>query len=365
MLSTIVTRQLIGLEDLLTGEGIVSQVRAGSAQDITKINAANFPYSEGVTLDSKLTEILNIAQSLSVVDDEGNFLTGYINTSDDALDLEDRLWRRTPDASTAEIYYDDVLILQYNRVTGGLILPSGTDYIAADATVVADQLVITNAITAAYIAADTVITDSLGTAALLDVGTGADEVVQLDGDGKLPALDGSALTDVGTPIGTIIMVAHSTPDTGYLECDGSAISRTTYAALFAKIGTTYGVGDTTTTFNIPDCRGEFIRGWDNSRGIDTGRVLGSNQSDDIKSHNHASGTLATASAGSHTHNIKEEGSAATGSIQGVSDSTHSNATIATEPAGAHTHTLSGSTASTGSSETRPRNISFMFQIRVI
>ena len=60
-----------------------------------------------------------------------------------------------------------------------------------------------------------------------------------------------------------------------LYCDGSAVSRTTYADLFAKIGTTYGAGDGSTTFNVPDLRGEFIRGWDDGRGADPSRVFGS------------------------------------------------------------------------------------------
>ena len=68
-----------------------------------------------------------------------------------------------------------------------------------------------------------------------------------------------------------------------LYCDGSAVSRTTYADLFAKIGTTYGAGDGSTTFNVPDLRGEFIRGWDDGRGVDTGRTLGSSQGDAIRS----------------------------------------------------------------------------------
>jgi len=70
------------------------------------------------------------------------------------------------------------------------------------------------------------------------------------------------------PLGTVLAFATKTASSGWLECNGSAISRTTYAGLFAIIGTTYGAGDGTTTFNIPDLRGEFIRGWDNGRGVD-------------------------------------------------------------------------------------------------
>ncbi len=80
------------------------------------------------------------------------------------------------------------------------------------------------------------------------------------------------------PASSVIYVAKDEPPDYYLECDGSAISRTTYANLFSVIGTAYGAGDGTTTFALPDLRGEFIRGWDNGRGVDTGRVFGSAQS---------------------------------------------------------------------------------------
>ena len=57
------------------------------------------------------------------------------------------------------------------------------------------------------------------------------------------------------PAGSISMYAGSTAPTGYLLCDGSAVSRTTYADLFTAIGTTYGVGDGSTTFNVPNVNG--------------------------------------------------------------------------------------------------------------
>jgi phage-related tail fiber protein len=79
------------------------------------------------------------------------------------------------------------------------------------------------------------------------------------------------------PPGMIAFFAADSPPTHFLECNGAAISRTTYAELFAAIGTVFGVGDGSTTFNLPDLRGEFIRGWDNSRGVDSGRVFGSAQ----------------------------------------------------------------------------------------
>lgn len=84
------------------------------------------------------------------------------------------------------------------------------------------------------------------------------------------------------PAGTIIASAAANAPEGYLLCDGSALSRSAYSALFTAIGTAYGAGDKTTTFNIPDLRGEFLRGADNGRGIDSGRVLGSAQGDAIR-----------------------------------------------------------------------------------
>lgn len=80
----------------------------------------------------------------------------------------------------------------------------------------------------------------------------------------------------GVPIGTIILHAAATAPAGTLVCDGSAISRTTYADLFAAIGTTYGAGDGSTTFNLPDVRDEF------PRFNGTSRTVGTTQTDAIR-----------------------------------------------------------------------------------
>lgn len=76
----------------------------------------------------------------------------------------------------------------------------------------------------------------LGTASTLDAGTGANNVVQLDGTAKLPAVDGSALTNIASsPVGSITAYAGLTEPTGWLFCQGQSVSRTTYAALFAAL----------------------------------------------------------------------------------------------------------------------------------
>ena len=84
------------------------------------------------------------------------------------------------------------------------------------------------------------------------------------------------------PSGAVMYFAGQTAPAGWLKANGAAVSRTAYAALFAAIGTTYGTGDGRTTFNLPDLRGEFVRGWDDGRGIDSRRALGSAQSDAIR-----------------------------------------------------------------------------------
>ena len=70
------------------------------------------------------------------------------------------------------------------------------------------------------------------------------------------------------PVGSILPIASTNVPAGFIECDGRAIGRVTFSDLFAEIGTIWGVGDGTTTFNVPDLRGEFLRGWDHGRYVD-------------------------------------------------------------------------------------------------
>lgn len=84
------------------------------------------------------------------------------------------------------------------------------------------------------------------------------------------------------PAGTIIYTACTTPPAGYLKANGAAISRFLYSGLFSAIGTTFGAGDGVSTFQLPDLRGVFLRGYDDYRGLDAGRLLGSYQDDAIQ-----------------------------------------------------------------------------------
>lgn len=120
----------------------------------------------------------------------------------------------------------------------------------------------------------------------------------------IPVLQGGVVKKIAATnivlVGSIIAWPTNTVPTGYLECDGSAVSRTTYATLFATIGVTYGAGDTVTTFNLPDYRGRFLRSWAHGQSTDpdrgsrtdrgdgtTGDNVGTKQADEYKSHSHA------------------------------------------------------------------------------
>ena len=168
------------------------------------------------------------------------------------------------------------------------------------------------------------------------------------------------------PTGTIITVATNTAPTGYLKANGALVSRTTYDALFVAIGTTFGIGDGSTTFALPDLRGYFPRAWDDARGIDTGRVFGSNQNDAYLNHSH---TASSVPDGAHTHTttaVPSGGWRATSSALGTSTTTGTvdntaNATIGS--GGAHTHTITVYSSTTGLTETRPKNIALLYCIK--
>jgi phage-related tail fiber protein len=87
--------------------------------------------------------------------------------------------------------------------------------------------------------------------------------------------------------GAVAFFGLNTAPAGWLKANGALVSRTTYASLFAVIGTTYGAGDGSTTFALPDMRGEFPRGWDDGRAVDSGRSIGTAQLDAFQGHWHS------------------------------------------------------------------------------
>lgn len=177
-------------------------------------------------------------------------------------------------------------------------------------------------------------------------------------NGEIPALVTQLKTAIQSFLGgnstlvlpgtTVLWCAPVVPD-GYLELAGQAISRTTYSALFALFGTTYGAGDGSTTFNLPDLRGEFVRGWDHGRSVDVGRDLGSTQGDAIRN---ITGNLSLVTGGgtgtgAFESNNTERQNHIDAPISGTDSSFDFNASLVVPTA----------------NENRPRNIALMYIIK--
>lgn len=156
------------------------------------------------------------------------------------------------------------------------------------------------------------------------------------------------------PPGIVAPYAGGVVPPGWILCDGLPVSRTTYAALFAAIGTRFGAGDGSTTFNTPQVQGDFLRFWDYSRGVDPGRQMGSEQSDSVGPHIHP--IFDPGHAHSNPAGAVAAGVLSPGGAQGFADVTATNTTgavtgISVQP-------------NTGTTETRPRNICFTGIIKV-
>jgi len=190
-----------------------------------------------------------------------------------------------------------------------------------------------------------------------------------------------------SPTGALTAFAGSSAPTGWLLCYGQAVSRATYAALFSVVGTTYGSGDGSTTFNIPDMRGRVPVALDNMGGTDADRLTVANTLGDtggkekhlllvaeMPSHSHLAGLLATTSAGSHVHglntlatvsngthkhtsvsydgiygidNVVVDNAGAAAAYQGLYVNGSPNNRIQTNDAGSHSHSFTGSLQTTG------------------
>lgn len=184
----------------------------------------------------------------------------------------------------------------------------------------------------------------------------------------------------GNPIGAVIAFAGAKANIplGYLVCDGTLYNRADYPELSNILGT--GWGGTSTQFNVPDMRGLFLRGVDETAGRDndkatrtvvnvggnTGNTVGTLQLEETKVHNHIA-----SDAGEHTHKtsvnginngiVVMDGTNTTGSLDNSAGEINNKAiqTLIIDPSGVHTHTISG----TGGTETRPENVSVYYIIK--
>ena len=216
------------------------------------------------------------------------------------------------------------------------------------------------------------------------------QVLQTNGSGVL-----SFATFGSVPAGSVFCFAAQSPPTGYLECNGQVLARSgTYANLFAAIGTAFNTGgESSSQFRLPDLRGEFVRGYDHGRGVDSGRNVAHNvQGAQFGQHNHSfsatasgSGTTSTKSLTGTAFQISETFSAApsptgvfskganqNGQLTPGNPDTSGTGTLQIDASHNHTITISninvsGNTGNQGgtgnSSETRPRNIALMYIIK--
>lgn len=172
------------------------------------------------------------------------------------------------------------------------------------------------------------------------------------------ALGSQSISLLTLPAGTLLDYAGTVEPSGWMLCDGRAVSRSEYATLFAAIGTSYGTGDGSTTFNIPDFRGRFARYNDNmgtaagAAGRDTARVHGSDQGQATAKN----GLTNSSTDLSHTHtyaygtgNFTSGGSGPAMLAAGYNNNRNTSGASVSQN---HTHTLSSS-----DSETRPINLS--------
>jgi microcystin-dependent protein len=189
--------------------------------------------------------------------------------------------------------------------------------------------------------------------------------------------DAVRLTDIGggafpatslVPTGALMDFAMNTAPAGWLECNGAAVSRATYAALFTAIGTAWGVGDGSTTFNLPDARGSFRRSWDHARGVDPSRAFASNQASSFASHTHIQdGHYHVLNDPGHGHSLSVFGTVSTlGTANGPQNSYVVGGS--TPVANANTTGMSNQTTvatnqSTGGADTYPFNIAVLTCIK--
>jgi microcystin-dependent protein len=172
--------------------------------------------------------------------------------------------------------------------------------------------------------------------------------------------DGANLTGIeGTATGTILPWSAASLPSGFLECAGADVSRTTYSALFAVIGTTYGAGDGSTTFGLPDLQDNTPVGKSNNKALgSTGGANTATSTGNIGGST-ANATLSTAQLASHTHGATTYGAPATTNIgtkvaQGYDGPSSGTATTSGAGSGSgHSHNMSATFSGDATSVLQP------------
>lgn len=154
-----------------------------------------------------------------------------------------------------------------------------------------------------------------------------------------------------TPVASISLWTKDVAPLNYLECDGLAVSRETFSDLFGVIGIDYGSGNGTTTFNLPDLRGRFPRGWDHGAGRDPDTLTRTDRGDGTTGDN--VGTLQEDEFGTHDHDVTVN----------VKDNVGAIGDVVIGGAGNRSPNPTYTSTEEGGEETRPVNIYMMYIIR--
>ena len=166
--------------------------------------------------------------------------------------------------------------------------------------------------------------------------------------------DGANLTGIeGIPTATIVPWSDSSVPSGFLECNGALVSRSTYAALFAIVGTTYGAGDGSSTFALPDLQNNIPVGKSGTKalgstgGADTVAIAGNCGG------NTDNATLSTAQLASHSHNVNRVPNVKTGSSGGANCPNQPGTTGSAGSGTGHAHNMTATFSGSATSVLQP------------
>ena len=324
--------------------GIVTtgaQTLAGAKTFSSDVIATRYIQS---STNSFTTSLTPSAGALSVDSSTGNVLLGALSASVTDWDFtnvttdSNKVTSLTViiDGNSSYTYGSDCSV-NGSAVSGGVTWFDGSAPTATDDTDVISFTIIkdgsgTFKVFGAAAGSSTLSVSQLSDTTISSASSG--EVLQYDGSGWVNA-------SPPTPTGSVIAFAGASAPSGWLLCDGTAVSRSTYADLFTIISTTYGSGDGSSTFNVPDLRRRtpYGKGTSDSLGDSDGVAEGSrslSHTHSVPAHYHGKGTLNITSSGTHTTSISH-------------DHASFNATGYTGYDGAHTHGINaGETGGSGS-----------------
>ena len=250
--------KLNNLVDAATVSNIVNADISASAA-ITDTKLATISSAGKVANSATTATSANTASAIVARDASGNFSAGTITATQFVGPISGTI---TGNALTASSWQTARNLSLTGDVTATLSTVNGSANVSAAATIAS------SAVTTAKIADENVTTAKIANGAVTSAKLGNDIIL--------------------VPSGAVMPFAMNSAPTGWLVADGSEINRSTYSSLFAAIGTTYGTGNGSTTFNLPDLRGIFVRGAGSQTisGITYSGTLGTKQGDALQGHRH-------------------------------------------------------------------------------